>query len=115
MLALTRYVVPVSEGVQFAQDARTAVTALAARPGCRGVWVGRNVDDPHLWTLTSLWESVGAYRRALSSADVKRDAVPLMYRAIDEPTGYEDLLEWSPPDGLVERPSAMAVEEPAGD
>ena len=32
--------------------------------------VGRNTDDPELWVLTTEWESVRAYRRALSAYDV---------------------------------------------
>ena len=35
------------------------------------------------------WENVGAYRRALSSYDVKLHAVPLLGRAIDEPSAFE--------------------------
>jgi hypothetical protein len=111
MLALTRYRVPASEGVQFAELARPALAALTGRPGCLGGWVGRNVDDPELWTLTTSWENVGAYRRALSSMEVKLHAVPLMYRAIDEPSGYQDLLRWSPQTGLTEQEGSLVVEE----
>jgi hypothetical protein len=39
--------------------------------------------------LTTTWEHVGAYRRALSSYDVKLNAVPLLSRALDEPSAYE--------------------------
>ena len=39
--------------------------------------------------LVTTWENVGAYRRALSSYDVKLHAVPLLSRAIDEPSAYE--------------------------
>ena len=35
------------------------------------------------------WEHVGAYRRALSAYDVKLHAVPLLSRALDEPSAYE--------------------------
>ena len=51
--------------------------------------MGRNVDDPTLWVLVTTWEHVGAYRRALSSYDVKLHAVPLLSRALDEPSAYE--------------------------
>ena len=61
----------------------------------------RAVDDPTLWTLTTSWESVGAYRRALSNADVKLRAVPLMYRCVDEPTAFEDLVTWDPAAGTA--------------
>jgi len=66
-----------------------ALSALAARPGHLDGTIGRNVDDPDLWLLTTRWENVGSYRRALSSYDVKMTAVPLLSRAIDEPSAYE--------------------------
>ena len=53
--------------------------------------VGRATDDPTLWVLSSEWESVGAYRRALSAYEVRVAAVPLLATAIDEPTAYEVL------------------------
>ena len=58
-------------------------------PGYVEATIGRNVDDPTLWVLVTRWENVGAYRRALSSYDVKLRAVPLLSRAIDEPSAYE--------------------------
>jgi hypothetical protein len=39
--------------------------------------------------LTTEWENVGAYRRALSSYEVKVGAVALLSTAIDEPSAYE--------------------------
>ena len=54
--------------------------------------VGRNVDDPGLWVLTTEWEGPGAYRRALSSYDVKVTAVPTLSRALDEPSAYEPVV-----------------------
>jgi hypothetical protein len=62
---------------------------LAGSPGYVAGWVGRNVDDPDLWTLTTRWEHVGAYRRALSSYELKLRGVPVLMRAIDEPSAYE--------------------------
>jgi heme-degrading monooxygenase HmoA len=94
MLVVTRYVVPESEGAVFAEQARAALDALRVRPGCRSAVIGRAVDDPTLWTLTTRWESVGAYRRGLSGYEVKVHAVPLMYRSIDEATAFEELTAW---------------------
>ncbi len=68
-----------------------ALAALAQRPGYVGGTIGRNVDEPDLWVLTTTWENVGSYRRALSSYDVKVTAVPLLSQAIDEPSAYETL------------------------
>ena len=62
---------------------------LAARPGYQRGTLGRNVDDPELWVLSTQWEHVGAYRRSLSSYEVKLHAVPLLSRALDEPSAYE--------------------------
>ncbi len=76
---------------QFHRAAAAALAALGARPGYLGGVVGRNVDDPTLWTLTTRWRDVGSYRRALSAYDVKVSAVPLLSRALDEPSAYEVL------------------------
>jgi quinol monooxygenase YgiN len=93
MLVVNRYRVAAAEADEFDAAARRALAALAGRPGFVAGQVGRNVDDPDLWVMTTRWESVGAYRRALSAYDVKLHAVPLMYRAIDEPSAFEVLLE----------------------
>ena len=89
MLVVTRFRVPLVEGAAFREDLERARTALAERPGHLEGVVGRNVDDPTLWVLTTRWEHVGAYRRALSSYDVKLHAVPVLGRALDEPSAYE--------------------------
>ena len=101
VLAVTRYVVPEDEAPAFLEQADDALAAMVTRPGCTGGRVGRAIDDPTLWTLTTSWESVGAYRRALSSHDVKLRAVPLMYRCVDEPTAFEDLVTWDPAAGAA--------------
>ena len=107
LVVVTRYLVPAVDGTTFRERAREALDALAGQPGCRGGHVGRSMDEPHRWLLQTEWESVGAYRRALSSYDVKVRAVPVMYLAIDEPTAYEALVSTSP-DGLVDAVSDRA-------
>ncbi|MBZ5735849.1 antibiotic biosynthesis monooxygenase [Nocardioides sp. TRM66260-LWL] len=91
MLVVVRFrVTPDSpEAATFAADLVAARDALAARPGYLSGEIGRNADDPALWTLVTRWEHVGAYRRALSAYDVKLTAVPVLGRALDEPTAYE--------------------------
>lgn len=92
MIVVTRYRVPSADSAAveaFERDAHAAVEVLATRPGFRSGRVGRNVDDPDLWVLTTEWENVGSYRRALSPFEVKTTAVPLLSRCIDEPTAYE--------------------------
>jgi hypothetical protein len=70
-------------------DLETAHAALAERPGYLDGDLGRNVDDPGLWVLVTRWQDVGSYRRALSAYEVKLAAVPVLSRAIDEPSGFE--------------------------
>lgn len=90
MLVVNRFLLPdgaSEDGLR--SDLAAAHDLLAARDGYLGGEIGRNIDDPRLWVLTTRWESVGAYRRALSAYDVKLGAVPVLSRAIDEPGGYE--------------------------
>ena len=75
----------------FDAELREVVAVLAAQPGFESGDLGRNVDDPSLWVMVTRWRDVGSYRRALSSYDVKVGAVPLLSRAIDEPSAFEDL------------------------
>jgi quinol monooxygenase YgiN len=93
MLVISRFRVLAADAESFRSDVEKAAAILAERPGHLGGHVGRNVDDPELWVLSTRWENVGSYRRALSSYDVKLGAVPLLSRAIDEPSAYELLSE----------------------
>jgi hypothetical protein len=81
--------VPEPEGDAFRADLTAAHHLLAVQRGYVDGHVGRNVDDPTLWVFTTRWENVGAYRRALSAYDVKLHAVPLLSRALDDPSAYE--------------------------
>ena len=86
---MNRFRVPEADAATFRTDVEAARTVLAERPGYLSGVIGRNLDDPTMWVLTTRWEHVGAYRRALSAYDVKLGAVPLLGRAIDEPSAYE--------------------------
>ncbi len=92
LIVVTRYLVPPDQDGPFREQARQALDVLRTQTGCRRGHVGRSMDDPTRWLLQTEWDSVGSYRRALSAYEVKLRAVPLMYRAIDEPTAYEVLL-----------------------
>lgn len=88
-MVVSRFRVVAEDAMAFRVDAERAHDALAARPGYLRGTLGRNMDDPSLWSIVTHWENVGSYRRALSSYDVKLHAVPLLSRAIDEPSAYE--------------------------
>lgn len=104
LVVVTRYLVPEDDAATFHGRALEALDALRGRPGCRRGHLGRSIDDPRRWLLQTEWDTTGAYRRALSSYDVKLRAVPVMYHAVDEPTAYEALVE-AVPQGLVEHAS----------
>ena len=70
---------------------RNALELLSAQGGLRSGHVSRSTDEANLLVVTLEWESVGAYRRALSNYDVKVSVVPLLSSAIDEPTAFEIL------------------------
>jgi quinol monooxygenase YgiN len=89
VIVVNRFRVAAERADEFRADLGAAREALAQRPGYVGGEIGRNVDEPDLWVLTTRWKNVGSYRRALSAYDVKVTAVPLLSQAIDEPSAYE--------------------------
>jgi hypothetical protein len=88
VLAVLRFETP-DDG--FLDELVAVLRLLGARPGFRGGQVGRAYDQPDLWCLTTEWESVGAYRRALGSYDVRAGGMPVLSRALNEASAYETL------------------------
>ena len=72
--------------------------------------LARAFDDPTHWSIVTEWQSVGAYRRALSAFDVKMYATPLLAQSLDEPSAFEELAEVGSrrrPHGHRERPGVV--------
>lgn len=66
MLVVNRFRVPsepAGAAASFRSDLANAHALLAAMPGYVGGEIGRNLDDPELWALTTRWESVGSTLR----------------------------------------------------
>jgi hypothetical protein len=93
MIVLTHFR---DDAPDFADRARAALAALAARPGYLRGSLGRSTDDPAAWVLLTEWENVGSYRRALGNYEVKLHATPLLAAALDVPGGFETLLDVAP-------------------
>lgn len=93
MLVVNRFIVPTDPAGQteFTDRAAAALEVLAAQRGYVRGDFGRAYDDPAHWSLVTAWESVGAYRRALGTYDVKVYATPLLAQSADEPSAYEVL------------------------
>ncbi len=100
MLVVTRFRVPLAEADVFRAGVEEAHAVLAVQRGYVRGAVGRNVDDPTLWVLQTEWEGPGAYRRALSSYDVKVNAWALLGRALEEPSAYETVQPGQPTTGI---------------
>jgi len=79
------------DDASFRADLELALATLADRAGYEDGRLGRNVDDPTLWVMVTRWQNVGSYRRALSSYEVKLNAVQTLSRAIEEPSAFEPL------------------------
>jgi hypothetical protein len=91
VLVVNRFAVPGEDQETFGARARSALAALADRPGYLRGSLGQAYDDGTCWCLVTEWESVGAYRRALSAYDVKVAATPLLAESLDEPSAFEEL------------------------
>jgi len=92
VLVVSRFQVedsPQGEGIR--DELSRAHDLLAACPGYVEGTVGRSLDDQSIWLLMTRWENVGSYRRALSSYEVKVQAVGVLARAIDEPSAFEEV------------------------
>jgi hypothetical protein len=88
VFAVTRLRVSEADAGPLTAAVDVLLAALAARPGFRDGELGRCTDDDGLWALVTRWEGVGAYRRALSAAEVKLAGAPVWVHALDEPGVY---------------------------
>jgi len=100
MIAISRFQVP-ADDAGFAEAAAAAVARFAASAGCEGADLVRNLDEPDLWAIVSRWADVGSYRRAFNGTEAKLVLIPLLSRAVDEPSAYAE-------------PSSVGENEPRG-
>lgn len=96
------------DDVAFLAQVRSALPVISAQSGFVEARVARSLDEPII-ALTLGWESVGAYRRALSAYDVKVAVVPLLAQAVDEATAFE-VIHQRDADGVREATSSRAAD-----
>jgi hypothetical protein len=92
MLAISRFRYDEGDVATAEADLARCLEELAACTGFITGTVGRAIDDPGLWVLETRWDSVGTYRRALSSYQIKMTAVPLLSRALDVQSAFEVII-----------------------
>lgn len=107
MLVILRFRVEASSFEDFMQRARGAIAVVGARPGFVRGQLARALDDAGLVVLELEFDEVGSYRRALSSYDVKLNAMQLLSEAVDEPSAFEVLHERTPL-AIADSPSLLA-------
>ncbi|WP_026926042.1 antibiotic biosynthesis monooxygenase family protein [Granulicoccus phenolivorans] len=90
MFVVNRFRVPHPQEAAFRSGAEAALAVLRSKPGLVELTLGRNLDEPELWSLYSRWENVGSYRRALSGYESKLTVVPWLSLSIDEASAYDD-------------------------
>ncbi len=106
-VVITRYRVDDLEA--WMPIATAALAPLVTHPQCLGGEICAAVDEADLVAIVTRWPSVGDYRRAMSSYDVKLHTVPLLSSSIDEPTTYE-VLHANGPEGARDLASARALD-----
>ena len=89
LIVISRFRVEADQVAEFAANSRHAISVLATCNGFIEALVGQSTDEPDLLTITSRWQHVGAYRRALSTFEVKVSVIPFLSLAIDESSAYE--------------------------
>ncbi len=88
---------------------RASVALLSTKVGFINAHMARAIDEPELIVLQLGWDTVGSYRRALSSYDVKVQVVPVISQALDEPTAFE-VLHFRDAGGAVDARGALAAD-----
>lgn len=91
VLVVSRYRVNSDRPAWLAQM-REALGVLGESVGFVRGQIAQATDDADLMVVSTSWENVGAYRRALSRYEVKLHAVPLLSTAIDEPSAFESVV-----------------------
>lgn len=108
MLLVCRF--RVSDPKTFTARVERALKLLTAQPGCHKGTLARSTDEDDRWVLTVEFESVVAYRRAMSPFDVREHVIPLLSEALtDEPAMYEPTLTSA--DGQVEEHTSLLAED----
>lgn len=110
MLLVCRFTVPEDSAAAFTERADRALRLLTAQPGCRRAQLSRSTDEADRFVLTAEFDSVVAYRRAMSPFEVREHVVPLLSEAsTDEPAAYEPLLVAL--DGEVRRETSLLARD----
>jgi len=112
VLLICHFIVDPAQAEDFRTRTHRALGLLTAQPGCLGGQLGRAPDELTRWVLVVRFESVVAYRRALSPFEVREQVIPLLSEALTSaPGGYEVLV--TAQDGTVTDHGSLLATDPA--
>ncbi|MGW0518209.1 antibiotic biosynthesis monooxygenase family protein [Crossiella sp. NPDC003009] len=110
MLLVCRFAVPEAEVEDFLARAKHALELLTKGPHCRRGRLARSTDEADRWVLLAEFDSVPAYRKALSPFEVREHVIPLLSQALaDEPAAYEEL--WDATNGTADRRDSLVAKD----
>jgi len=83
----------VEDRSDFLAQARICVELLRGRAGCLGVDVLQSVDSATEMLITTRWQDMGSYRKAMSAYEIKEKVIPFLSHARDEDSTFESVLQ----------------------
>ena len=112
MLLLCRFDVADDDAAEFLDAAERALALLTGRDGCTGGELARAIEDATSWVLTVRFESVVAYRRAMSGFEVREHVIPFLSRArVEDESAHE--LTLTAAAGTTERHTSLLAKDAA--
>ncbi|MGH3752953.1 MAG: antibiotic biosynthesis monooxygenase family protein [Pseudonocardiaceae bacterium] len=114
MILICRFAIDPAGAGGFLTRARRALGLLSAQQGCLGGQLGRSPDDTSRWVLAVRFESVVAYRRALSAFEVREHVVPLLAEALTGEPGSYEVLAAAEGGAVADHASLLALDAERG-
>ncbi|MGH3934497.1 MAG: antibiotic biosynthesis monooxygenase family protein [Pseudonocardiaceae bacterium] len=114
MILICHFAIDATQADDFLARARRALSLLTTQQGCLGGQLGRSPDDITRWVLAVQFESVVAYRRALSPFDVREHVVPLLSEALTGAPGSYEVLATAESGAVTDHRSLLALDAERG-
>jgi hypothetical protein len=114
VILICRFAVEPARAGDFLTRARRTLRLLTAQQGCLGGQLGRSPDDTTRWVLAVQFESVVAYRRALSVFEVREHVVPLLSEALTGEPGSYEVLAAAEGGAVTDHASLLALDAERG-
>lgn len=108
MLLICRFDIRAVDAPEFMDHAEHALRLLTAQTGCVGGELARATEDSESWVLSVRFDSIVAYRRAMSGFEIREHVIPLLSRARDEGTATHELIVTAAEGGTERHPSILA-------